>query len=88
MQHASHPEIVKRLKQAHGHLAAILAMFAEERACHELAQQLQAVESTVHAAKRSLIQDHMAHCIADCVAAGGIEADAAMREFKALAKYL
>ena len=88
MQHASHPDIVKRLKQAHGHLGAILTMLEERRGCLELAQQLQAVESAVHAAKRTLIQDHMAHCIADSVAAGGVEASTAMQEFKALAKYL
>jgi DNA-binding FrmR family transcriptional regulator len=27
MQHASHSEIIKRLKQAHGQLASILSMF-------------------------------------------------------------
>ena len=88
MIHHSHPAVVKRLRQAHGHLAAILAMFADTRPCLELAQQLQAVESAVHAAKRMLIEDHMAHCITDSVAAGGIAPDAAMSEFKALAKYL
>ena len=88
MQHASHPEIVKRLKQAHGHLATILTMFAEGRSCPELAQQLQAVESTLAGAKRALIHDHMEHCIADAVAEGGMSGDQAMREFKALAKYL
>jgi uncharacterized protein len=88
MQHASHPEIVKRLKQAHGHLATILTMFAEGRSCPELAQQLQAVQSTLAAAKHALIQDHMEHCIADAVGDGGMTAAQAMREFKALAKYL
>jgi len=88
MQHASHPEIIRRLKQAHGHLASILGMFEEKRSCMELAQQLQAVESAVHNAKRTLIQDHMEHCIGDAVGHGGIDAEQALREFKALAKYL
>jgi hypothetical protein len=30
MKHASHPDIIKRLKRAHGHLASILAMFEDE----------------------------------------------------------
>ncbi len=88
MQHVSHPEIVRRLKQAHGQLAAILAMFAERRACTELAQQLQSVESVIHAAKRTLIQDHVEHCIGDAVAAGGMDAQQALAEFRALSKYL
>ena len=40
-------------------------MFDEGRSCLELAQQIQAVESVVHSAKRSLIQDHMEHCLGD-----------------------
>ncbi len=88
MQHRTHPEIVRRLKQAHGQLAAILAMFEANRACLELAQQLQSVESVIHAAKRTLIQDHMEHCVGDAVAEGGMTAGQALAEFKALSKYL
>jgi uncharacterized protein len=85
MQHASHPEIVRRLKQAQGQLTSILTMIEQERPCTELAQQLQAVESLIHNAKRALIQDHMEHCIGDAL---GQESGAALREFKTLAKYL
>lgn len=88
MQHASHPEIIKRLKQAQGQLGSVLAMFAEGRSCLDLAQQLQAVESVIHNAKRTLIQDHMEHCIGDAVGKGGMGAEQALREFKTLSKYL
>lgn len=88
MRHASHPEIAKRLKQAHGQLGSVLTMFADGRSCTELAQQLQAVESVIHNAKRTLIQDHMEHCIGDAVGEGGMGAEQALREFKALSKYL
>lgn len=88
MKHTSHPEIVKRLKQAHGQLAAILKMFEEERSCLELAQQMQAVESVVHSAKRTLIQDHMEHCIGDAASSNEITARQALIEFKSLSKYL
>jgi DNA-binding FrmR family transcriptional regulator len=88
MQHASHPAIVKQLKQAHGQLASILTMFADGRSCLELAQQLQAVASLVHTAKRTLVQDHMEHCIGDAAGEGRLSAQQALREFKALSKYL
>jgi uncharacterized protein len=88
MQHASHPQIVKRLKQAHGQISAILKMFEEGRSCLELAQQIQAVESVVHTAKRALIQDHMEHCLGGAAARDEIGAGKALREFKALSKYL
>ena len=88
MKHASHPQIVNSLKQAHGHLASILKMFEDERSCLDLAQQLQAVEATIHKAKRTLIQDHMEHCIGETVTEGGRPAGDALREFRTLAKYL
>jgi hypothetical protein NreA len=88
MQHGSHPHIVGRLKQVRGQIDSILAMFADGRSCLDLAQQLQSVESIVHAAKRTLIQDHMEHCIGDAVSDGAMEPEQAMREFKSLAKYL
>jgi DNA-binding FrmR family transcriptional regulator len=88
MKHASHPDIVKQLKQAYGQLASILKMFEAERPCLDLAQQLQAVESIIHMAKRTMIQDHMEHCIGDAVAEEGMRAKQALREFKALSKYL
>jgi len=88
MKHISHPEIIKRLKQAHGQLASVLSMFADGRTCMELAQQLQAVESIIHTSKRTLIHDHLEHCIGDALGVGGLSADEALREFKTLSKYL
>lgn len=88
MKHQSHPDIIKRLKRAHGHLASVIAMIEEGRPCADLAQQLHAVESAVTNAKRELIQDHMEHCLGDGVGHGPKEAKAALTEFKALAKYL
>ena len=86
--HASHPDIVKRLKRAHGHLASVIAMIEEGRPCVDLAQQLHAVESAIANAKRVLIEDHMEQCIGDGVGEGGKSARDALAEFKALAKYL
>ena len=86
-KHASHPEIIKRLKRAHGHLASVITMIEEGRPCLDLAQQIHAVESAVSNAKRELINDHMEHCLGDS-AGKAAAARAALTEFKALAKYL
>ncbi|MCP2081946.1 UNVERIFIED_ORG: DNA-binding FrmR family transcriptional regulator [Methylorubrum zatmanii] len=88
MEHASHPDIVKRLKRAHGHLAGVIAMIEEGRPCVDLAQQLHAVESAITNAKRVLIEDHMEHCLADGFGHGGKSTKDALAEFKLLAKYL
>lgn len=88
MKHASHPDIIAKLKQAQGQIASIIVMMVEGRSCMELAQQLQAAESIIHLAKRSLIQDHLEHCITDAASEGGVAAREAMAEFKILSKYL
>jgi DNA-binding FrmR family transcriptional regulator len=88
MKHASHPEILKRLKRAYGHLAAVITMLEENRPCLDLAQQIHAVENAVGNAKRELIQDHMENCLSDATGSGEMDPRTALREFKALAKYL
>jgi uncharacterized protein len=88
--HASHPEIVNRLKRAEGHLRKIIAMIEEQRPCLDLAQQLHAVEKAVCQAKKRLIHDHIDHCLEQSVNAGvpAGDARASVEEFKAITKYL
>jgi uncharacterized protein len=45
--HAPHPDIVKRLQRAEGHVRRVIAMFDEGRSCLDLAQQLYAVEKAI-----------------------------------------
>jgi len=85
--HASHPDIIKRLKRAEGHLRSILAMLETDRSCLDIAQQLQAVESAVASAKKTLVQDHIDHCLEHAIAEGRGAGDA-IRELKQLTKYL
>lgn len=88
MPHASHPDILKRLKRAHGHLASVIAMIEDDRPCVDLAQQLHAVESAITNAKRELIHDHIEHCLGDGIGGGEMLSKDALREFKVLSRYL
>jgi DNA-binding FrmR family transcriptional regulator len=88
MAHQTDPEIRRGLTQARGHIDSILSMLTEDRSCIDLAQQLQAVESTVRKVKRALVEDHMQHCIADAANSGAMSGEEALRQFKALTKYL
>jgi uncharacterized protein len=83
-----HPSIAKRLKRADGHLHMIITMIEEGRPCLQLAQQLQAVENAIDNAKKALIHDHISQCLDDSLKAPGHKGRAALREFKAIAKYL
>jgi uncharacterized protein len=86
--HSSHPDIIKRLKRAEGHLKSIITMLEEERGCLDIAQQLQAVESAISSAKKVLVHDHIDHCLEHAVREGTQSADDTIKEFKAITKYL
>ena len=86
--HASHPEIVKRRRRAEGHLRSIVAMLEEGRECLDVAQQLQAVESAITNAKKTLVHDHIDHCLEHMATRPGASPRETIREFKAITKYL
>lgn len=86
--HQSHPEILKRLKRADGHLRTIIEMMEANRSCLEVAQQLHAVEKAVNAAKKALVHDHINHCLEHAVTQETPEALTALHEFKEITKYL
>ncbi len=86
--HQTHPDIVKRLKRAEGHLRNVIAMMESGRPCLDLAQQLHAVERALKAAKKALIHDHIDHCLGDAAEDGGPSAQDSLDELKALTKYL
>lgn len=87
-RHASHPDIVKRLKRAEGHLRSVVAMIEAGKPCLDVTQQLHAVEKAVAQAKRTLIQDHLEHCLEDAVGPLPRERRRSVDEFKEIAKYL
>lgn len=83
--HQTHPEILKRLRRAEGHLRGVITMMENGRGCVDLAQQLHAVERAIGQAKRTLIRDHIDHCLEN--AAAGASGDL-IEEFKEITKYL
>lgn len=83
-----HPEVIKRLKRAQGHLKSIVAMLEDGRDCLDIAQQLQAVEKAILNAKKTLVHDHIDHCLERTVREGAAGADETIREFKEITKYL
>ena len=80
--HPAHPEVAKRLRRAEGHLRTTIRMLEQGRECLDLAQQLQAVENAIAAAKKTLIHDHLDHCLRESAGRD------AVAEFKAISRYL
>lgn len=86
--HATHPEIVNRLKRADGHLRGIVEMIEAGRPCVDVAQQLHAVEKAIAQARRVLIQDHLDHCLENAVGPLDRGQRKTLEEFKQITKYL
>ena len=87
-QHSSHPKVINRLKRADGHLQNVITMLIDGRSCLDVVQQLQAVESAIHAAKKTLIHDHLDHCLDAALGKQSKRPAPPMDEFKTIAKYL
>ena len=63
-------------------------MIENGRACLDIAQQLHAVERAVANAKRTLIHDHIDHCLEQTVGPMSRGARRPLEEFKEITKYL
>lgn len=87
-RHATHPDIVKRLKRADGHLRGVIEMIEAGRPCIDIAQQLHAVEKAVGEAKKTLIRDHLDHCLEEAVGALDREQRRPIDAFKEITRYL
>lgn len=86
--HETHPMIVKRLKRAEGHLRSVIEMMEAARPCLDIAQQLHAVEKAISQAKKTLIQDHLDHCLDHLVAPLPRDQRKTVDEFKDIIKYI
>lgn len=86
--HHTHPEIIKRLKRANGHLNKVIKMIEKETPCLEVAQQLHAVSQAIRKAKEIYIRDHIDHCVDEAVLSDSKSKKSHVIEFKEITKYL
>jgi len=86
--HQSHPEILKRLNRASGHLKSVIEMIEAGRPCLDIAQQLHAVEKALGQAKQTMIRDHIDHCLERATQKPSAQTQSAISEFKEITKYL
>jgi DNA-binding FrmR family transcriptional regulator len=86
--HQSHPEILKRLNRASGHLKSVIEMIEAGRPCLDIAQQLHAVEKAPGQAKQTMIRDHIDHCLERATQRPSAQKHNAISEFKEITKYL
>jgi DNA-binding FrmR family transcriptional regulator len=74
------PEIkaanLKRLKRVEGQIRGIQKMVEDDRYCADVLTQLGAVQEALRAVGRELMRNHLRHCAADALRAGGADARA------------
>ncbi len=58
-----HRALIVLLELGDGHLGAAIETTDAGNRCLKIAQQMQAVEKSITNAKRSLVHDHMDHCL-------------------------
>ena len=87
-KHETHTDIVKRLKRSDGHLRSVIEMIEAGRSCLDIAQQLHAVEKAISEAKKTLIRDHLDHCLEETVGPLPKAERRTIAEFKEITKYL
>ena len=65
----------KRLRRVEGQVRGLQRMVDEDRYCIDILEQVSAATKALQAVALELLDDHLAHCVADAVAAGGNQAE-------------
>lgn len=74
---------LKRLARIEGQVRGIARLVEEDRYCIDVLTQVSAATKALQAVALNLLDEHMAHCVANAVAAGGEEGDAKLKEASA-----
>jgi DNA-binding FrmR family transcriptional regulator len=70
----------KRLRRIEGQVRGLQRMVDEDSYCIDVLTQISAVTKALQAVALELLDDHLSHCVAGAVAAGGDDADAKLAE--------
>ena len=72
--------VQNRLRRIEGQVRGLQRMVDEDRYCIEILEQVSAASRALRSVALALLDDHMAHCVADAVRDGGDEASAKLDE--------
>ena len=67
---------LKRLRRIEGQVRGLQKMVEEERYCADIMTQISSVHEALRAVGRELMRNHLRHCAAGAIAAGGAEGEA------------
>jgi len=73
-------DYLKRLRRIEGQARGLQRMVDEEQYCIDILTQVSAMTKALQSVALGLLDEHIAHCVADAVKEGGPEADTKLRE--------
>jgi DNA-binding FrmR family transcriptional regulator len=73
-------DLLKRLRRIEGQVRGLQQMVEDGRYCIDVLTQISAATKALQSVAMGLLDDHLRHCVADAVAAGGLEADKKLNE--------
>lgn len=72
--------VLKRLARIEGQVRGINRMVEADTYCIDVLTQISATTKALEAVALKLLDEHLAHCVADAAAKGGPEADQLIKE--------
>jgi len=76
----SKARLLNRLRRIEGQVRGLERMVENDTYCIDVLTQVSAATSALQAVALELLEDHLAHCVAEATRNGGAEADAKIQE--------
>ncbi|MFI7450319.1 metal-sensitive transcriptional regulator [Nonomuraea sp. NPDC049714] len=70
----------RRLRRIEGQVRGLERMVEEDKYCIDILTQVSATTSALQSFAISLLEEHLAHCVAEATVKGGPEAEAKVKE--------
>ena len=76
-------DVLKRLRRVEGQVRGLARMVEQDTYCIDVLTQVSAATRALQAVALGLLDDHLAHCVAEAAREGGATADAKVAEASA-----
>ena len=81
-------DLLRRLRRIEGQVRGIAQMIEDDRYCIDVLTQISAATKGLQSVAVGMLDDHLRHCVAEAVAAGGPDADRKLTEASAAVERL
>ena len=76
----SKDQLLARLRRVEGQIRGLQQMVEADRYCIDVLTQISAVTKALQSVAVGMLDDHLRHCVAEAVSAGGPEGDRKLAE--------